>query len=92
MDNGLYAPINQHRDLHWGQIVIRRIPDPTGPNGSSAICATIIDLGLARILVDGTVRFLPFEEECFTGKGVLPNFDDVGDDGKNLFATIIMLY
>lgn len=54
---------SQHRDLHWGQILVRRIESPiTGPlkNRSNAptmfaddpshgVQATIIDLGLARL-------------------------------------------
>jgi hypothetical protein len=58
----------------------------TPANGEKAvISATIIDLGLSRIETEGTVKFSSFEEDVFTGCGILPGSDGVIElDGKSI--------
>ncbi|KIM26755.1 hypothetical protein M408DRAFT_330367 [Serendipita vermifera MAFF 305830] len=71
----------EHRDLHWGQIVVQKNKATKGED--SVLSATIIDLGLSRIQTKKGVQFSSFEEEVFTGRGALPGFDDgvdVDDD------------
>ncbi|KAA1466590.1 hypothetical protein DENSPDRAFT_811728 [Dentipellis sp. KUC8613] len=71
----------EHRDLHWGQILVKDIPSKpssrkagamTMDHPSIGIKATIIDLGLARM--DGgsdttAIHWTPFDEEIFEGEG-----------------------
>ncbi|TFY71992.1 hypothetical protein EVG20_g1023 [Dentipellis fragilis] len=71
----------EHRDLHWGQILVKDIPSkPTSHKAgvttmdhpSVGVKATIIDLGLARM--DGgsdttAIHWTPFDEEIFEGEG-----------------------
>jgi serine/threonine-protein kinase haspin len=77
----------QHRDLHWGQILIKDIEVPKqlnrGPKTPVRICmdhaahgvkATIIDLGLSRMNpMDGEEipRYSNFDETIFQGEGQL---------------------
>lgn len=67
----------EHRDLHWGQIVVRKaaVDDRSG----AKMVVTIIDLGLSRIETGGKVEFSHIEDEVFTGRGVVSN-QDAGDD------------
>ncbi|THH12399.1 hypothetical protein EW145_g61 [Phellinidium pouzarii] len=72
----------EHRDLHWGQILVResqkslRLPAMV-PSGfvcmddlSHGVQSTIIDLGLARIdHGHGDAYWTPFTEEIFEGEG-----------------------
>ncbi|KDQ64363.1 hypothetical protein JAAARDRAFT_27985 [Jaapia argillacea MUCL 33604] len=73
----------EHRDLHWGQILVKNVPSsvPTQrrhgktkmpmDHSSQGVKATVIDLGLARMdSGDGvTPHWTPFEEEVFEGEG-----------------------
>lgn len=73
----------QHRDLHWGQILVKDvegdaagIPRPKKgktPMDVYGARATIIDLGLSRMNSDGrdkaAVHWTPFDEETFEGEG-----------------------
>ncbi|TCD69245.1 hypothetical protein EIP91_008348 [Steccherinum ochraceum] len=74
----------EHRDLHWGQILVKTVTaqtQPKLPKGervpmdhlSSGVKATVIDLGLARMDADDgpqrTTRWTPFEPEIFEGEG-----------------------
>ena len=70
----------QHRDLHWGQILIQNLPTSSIPQQgsthrsmddySSGVIATIIDLGLSRMDASPTeVHWTPFEPEVFEGEG-----------------------
>ncbi|PVF96511.1 hypothetical protein CPB86DRAFT_827128 [Serendipita vermifera] len=68
----------EHRDLHWGQIVIRKLVRQD--TMESAVNATIIDLGLSRIETDGRVHFTMFEEDVFTGRGIYSNPSQEVDD------------
>jgi serine/threonine-protein kinase haspin len=91
---GALTKFIQHRDLHWGQILVRSIPtadltppkvktSAPSPNRLSSIAmdqpvygvrATIIDLGLSRMVVrdeaeDERVYWTPFSDEIFMGEG-----------------------
>ncbi|KAH8118464.1 hypothetical protein DFH11DRAFT_1503102 [Phellopilus nigrolimitatus] len=72
----------EHRDLHWGQILVRRIPTSLHlraintqssvymDDPSHGVQSTIIDLGLSRI--DSGHKdpyWTPFTEENFEGEG-----------------------
>ncbi|OBZ76602.1 Serine/threonine-protein kinase haspin [Grifola frondosa] len=73
----------EHRDLHWGQILVKDVPVSKPHNATGkripmdhtahGVSATIIDLGLARMDAedgDGTSSYwTPFEEEIFEGEG-----------------------
>lgn len=72
----------QHRDLHWGQVLVRyskkttRFPSMTArktismDDPSLGITATIIDLGLARIdQGKGGSFWTQFDAEIFEGEG-----------------------
>ncbi|KAH9948402.1 hypothetical protein B0H21DRAFT_876161 [Amylocystis lapponica] len=71
----------EHRDLHWGQILVKNVPAPsrrtTGKklpmdHAAHGVQATVIDLGLARMdAEDGASgpRWTPFDEEIFEGEG-----------------------
>lgn len=61
----LTALVAQHRDLHWGQVLIKDDPSQRG-----GVTATIIDLGLSRMKdVDGRIYHTAFEPEIFEGQG-----------------------
>ncbi|KZV82951.1 hypothetical protein EXIGLDRAFT_729090 [Exidia glandulosa HHB12029] len=55
----------EHRDLHWGQIMVQRVA------GAFGVCATIIDLGLSRMQIGqgNETHWAPFAEEIFEGTG-----------------------
>ncbi|KAL6305804.1 hypothetical protein BKA93DRAFT_885484 [Sparassis latifolia] len=74
----------EHRDLHWGQILVKTLPAAIRPARRAAskklsmdheghgIQATVIDLGLARMNSSGDasdVQWTPFDEEIFEGEG-----------------------
>lgn len=70
----------EHRDLHWGQILVRDAAPPKAPSKgrrtmddrSHGVQATVIDLGLARMSAhDETAAptWTPFDEEIFEGEG-----------------------
>ncbi|CCM00662.1 uncharacterized protein FIBRA_02701 [Fibroporia radiculosa] len=75
----------EHRDLHWGQILVKNLPIATQPARRPSskklpmdhiihgVEATIIDLGLARMDTgDGnglTTYWTPFDDEIFEGEG-----------------------
>ncbi|KAF7792874.1 hypothetical protein EIP86_003975 [Pleurotus ostreatoroseus] len=75
----------EHRDLHWGQILVKSADVPTQPRLSKSkkipmdhdaygVKATVIDLGLSRMDPDdeddtGGVHFTPFDDEVFEGEG-----------------------
>ncbi|KAF7970796.1 hypothetical protein HWV62_23082 [Athelia sp. TMB] len=74
----------EHRDLHWGQILVRNTVDVTKALAwrrntittrahMNDIChgveATIIDLGLARMNGSEGVHWTPFDAEIFEGEG-----------------------
>jgi len=65
----------EHRDLHWGQIVVQQDVLSTTKTNSTvtrpSIKATIIDFGLSRIEVNGVVHYSSFDEEVFSGAGIL---------------------
>ena len=77
----VYSFATQHRDLHWGQILIQNLPfssiserdvaaRPSMDNYSSGVIATIIDLGLSRMDASPTeVHWTAFEPEVFEGEG-----------------------
>ncbi|CAL1701316.1 unnamed protein product [Somion occarium] len=71
----------EHRDLHWGQILVKNVTTTTShstkgkrltmDDDAHGVRATVIDLGLAR-MDDGdgvNVRWTPFDEEIFEGEG-----------------------
>ncbi|KAG8829551.1 hypothetical protein FRC17_006404 [Serendipita sp. 399] len=70
----------EHRDLHWGQIVIQKRIN--AENGEADLTATIIDLGLSRIETDGDVHFSLIEDEVFTGRGILSDGGRSEDDDE----------
>ncbi|GJE84365.1 serine/threonine-protein kinase haspin -like protein [Phanerochaete sordida] len=74
----------EHRDLHWGQILVKDtedVPAPPRPKTgkvpmddvSFGVCATIIDLGLSRMNAgdgdDAFVHWTSPEAEVFDGEG-----------------------
>ncbi|OSD04637.1 hypothetical protein PYCCODRAFT_1386882 [Trametes coccinea BRFM310] len=72
----------EHRDLHWGQILVKNIPAKTSGRRKTrvsmddvdhGVLVTIIDLGLARMDAhDGNghhIHWTPFDEETFEGEG-----------------------
>ncbi|KIJ69976.1 hypothetical protein HYDPIDRAFT_104645 [Hydnomerulius pinastri MD-312] len=75
----------EHRDLHWGQILVKSVPvkKSTSRRNSTVrvpmddtrfgVKATIIDLGLSRMdATDGQgskTYWTPFEDEIFEGEG-----------------------
>ena len=74
----------QHRDLHWGQILVKNLPNiqvPRMAHGQKVpmddiahgIETTIIDLGLSRMDSDSAeveqVHWTPLEDEIFEGEG-----------------------
>lgn len=75
-----YPHTTQHRDLHWGQVLVQNIPlssipkrgaaCPSMDDYSSGVITTIIDLGLSRMNASPTeVHWTPFEPEAFEGEG-----------------------
>ncbi|KAG8936532.1 hypothetical protein FRC02_001498 [Tulasnella sp. 418] len=55
----------EHRDLHWGQILIQE-----DASQSSGIMATIIDFGLSRMdTMDGQVYSTELDDTIFEGQG-----------------------
>ncbi|KAG8930736.1 hypothetical protein FRC01_002340 [Tulasnella sp. 417] len=55
----------EHRDLHWGQVLVQDSPEESG-----GVSATIIDFGLSRMVnASGKSLFTTFEPEIFDGKG-----------------------
>lgn len=52
------------------------------------INATIIDLALSRVDNDGIVHFSTFEEELFTGRGVVSHQADDLDEGAIKFTFV----
>ncbi|KAG8907003.1 hypothetical protein FRB99_005523 [Tulasnella sp. 403] len=54
----------EHRDLHWGQVLIKNDPAQVG-----GVVATIIDLGFSRMQGPEATYFTEFDEETFEGKG-----------------------
>lgn len=72
----------QHRDLHWGQILVKNVPTKSTTrrktrismdDADHGVVVTIIDLGLARMDSHGgttaSVHWTPFDEETFEGEG-----------------------
>ncbi|KZT05662.1 uncharacterized protein LAESUDRAFT_681253 [Laetiporus sulphureus 93-53] len=71
----------EHRDLHWGQILVKDIPVTSKPTRKTTkkmpmddechgVEVTLIDLGLARMnSSDKGVHWTPFDEEIFEGQG-----------------------
>ncbi|KAI0321935.1 hypothetical protein OF83DRAFT_1161476 [Amylostereum chailletii] len=75
----------EHRDLHWGQILVKNVSSSTAvrhrskmrlpmDDPTNGVKATIIDLGLARMdpgndSDDRGVCWTPFDEEVFEGEG-----------------------
>ncbi|KAI0375861.1 hypothetical protein BV20DRAFT_1040419 [Pilatotrama ljubarskyi] len=72
----------EHRDLHWGQILVKNVPKKSTARTKTrtsmddpdlGVLVTIIDLGLARMDAhdaDGQgVHWTPFDEETFEGEG-----------------------
>ena len=71
---------HQHRDLHWGNILVRPSTAAHAYDGNVVpaclqgikpnLETTIIDFTLSRaILKDGTVLFDPFDESILSGQG-----------------------
>ncbi|KAG9073845.1 hypothetical protein FS749_014638 [Ceratobasidium sp. UAMH 11750] len=59
----------EHRDLHWGQILIQNVPK-SKPKTDPPVRVTVIDLGLSRMDTDPqTPRYTELEPEIFEGKG-----------------------
>ncbi|KAI0772124.1 hypothetical protein BD413DRAFT_548540 [Trametes elegans] len=72
----------EHRDLHWGQILVKNVPAKSTARRKTrtsmddpdhGVVVTIIDLGLARMDAhdaDGhRIHWTPFDEETFEGEG-----------------------
>ncbi|KAI9068524.1 hypothetical protein FKP32DRAFT_1587628 [Trametes sanguinea] len=72
----------EHRDLHWGQILVKNVPAKSSgrrrtrvsmDDADHGVLVTIIDLGLARMDAhDGDghhIHWTPFDEETFEGEG-----------------------
>ncbi|OSX59451.1 hypothetical protein POSPLADRAFT_1067204 [Postia placenta MAD-698-R-SB12] len=74
----------EHRDLHWGQILVKNLAPPPKPSLKATmktsmddvvhgVEATIIDLGLARMDTTDTDQietyWTQFDEEVFEGEG-----------------------
>ncbi|KAG2077211.1 hypothetical protein BDR04DRAFT_1088144 [Suillus decipiens] len=74
----------EHRDLHWGQILVKNVPVRTLSSKKSGrklrmddvrfgVKATVIDLGLSRMETTYTqgskTYWTPFDEEIFEGEG-----------------------
>lgn len=75
----------EHRDLHWGQILVKDVRFDGGSTPSPGmrlpmdhpvhgVQATVIDLGLSRMDACGDggsteIRWTPFDEEIFEGEG-----------------------
>ncbi|KAM5535495.1 hypothetical protein V8D89_010832 [Ganoderma adspersum] len=72
----------EHRDLHWGQILVKNVPAkstirrktrPSMDDPDHGVLVTVIDLGLSRMdSHDGygaNVHWTPFDEEIFEGEG-----------------------
>ncbi|KAI1796185.1 hypothetical protein LXA43DRAFT_988756 [Ganoderma leucocontextum] len=72
----------EHRDLHWGQILIKNVPAksttrrktrPSMDDPDHGVLVTVIDLGLSRMdSHDGdgaNAHWTPFDEEIFEGEG-----------------------
>ncbi|KAG8896705.1 hypothetical protein FRC00_005427 [Tulasnella sp. 408] len=55
----------EHRDLHWGQVLVQDDPEESG-----GVSSTIIDFGLSRMVsASGKSLSTTFESEIFDGKG-----------------------
>lgn len=72
----------EHRDLHWGQILVKDVPSKVFDRGvrlpmdhpAYGVQATVIDLGLARMDAcadygSTEICWTPFDEEVFEGEG-----------------------
>ncbi|KAI0720324.1 hypothetical protein C8T65DRAFT_716067 [Cerioporus squamosus] len=72
----------EHRDLHWGQILVKNVPAKSTSrrktrtamdDPDNGVLVTIIDLGLARMDshagAGDSVHWTPFDEETFEGEG-----------------------
>ncbi|KAI0053672.1 hypothetical protein FA95DRAFT_1508208 [Auriscalpium vulgare] len=69
----------EHRDLHWGQILVRNVPSAARKtrlpmdDPRNGVKATVIDLGLARMAAGDSgaraVQWTPFDDEVFEGEG-----------------------
>ncbi|KAH9045269.1 hypothetical protein EDB85DRAFT_2070131 [Lactarius pseudohatsudake] len=72
----------EHRDLHWGQILVKDVPSKVFDRGvrlpmdhpAYGVQATVIDLGLARMDAcadygSTEICWTPFDEEIFEGEG-----------------------
>ncbi|KAG9017965.1 hypothetical protein FRB90_012851 [Tulasnella sp. 427] len=55
----------EHRDLHWGQVLVQDSPEESG-----GVAASIIDFGLSRMVKpSGESVSTTFDSEIFDGKG-----------------------
>ncbi|PIL37335.1 hypothetical protein GSI_01028 [Ganoderma sinense ZZ0214-1] len=72
----------EHRDLHWGQILVKNVPTksairrrtrPSMDDPDHGVLVTVIDLGLSRMDSHDRhaahVHWTPFDEEIFEGEG-----------------------
>ncbi|TBU39697.1 hypothetical protein BD309DRAFT_1083246 [Dichomitus squalens] len=72
----------EHRDLHWGQILVKDAPPKSAPrrktrvsmdDAGHGVLVTIIDLGLSRMdshdAAGAGVHWTPFDAETFEGAG-----------------------
>jgi serine/threonine-protein kinase haspin len=77
-----YGKHLQHRDLHWGQILVQTVDDPELPRIARGrkvsmdhkvhgVRATVIDLGLSRMETGeaGGLHFTIPDKEIFEGEG-----------------------